>query len=115
MNLDLLPLEENITFVEYIWIDGSGQTLRSKTRTYLKAIKSVKDVDWWTYDGSSCLQAITGDSEIWLKPVCMVKDPFRQNCNAFLVLCETYIYDQVTPARYNFRFLVNKLMEEAKD
>lgn len=58
---------------------------------------------------------MTGDSEIWLKPVCMVKDPFRQNCNAILVLCETYIHDKVTPARFNFRHVVNKIMEEAKE
>jgi len=25
MNLDTLPLDENITFAEYIWIDGSGK------------------------------------------------------------------------------------------
>lgn len=45
----------------------------------------------------------------------MVKDPFRQNCNAFLALCETYIHDQVTPARCNFRTIANQIMEEAKE
>jgi glutamine synthetase len=45
----------------------------------------------------------------------MVKDPFRQNCNALLVLCETFIHDKVTPARYNFRHVVNQIMEEAKE
>lgn len=57
---------------------------------------------------------MTGDSEIWLKPVCMVKDPFRQNCNAVLVLCETFLHDKETPARFNFRHISNKIMEEAK-
>jgi glutamine synthetase len=107
MNLDLLSLPEDHTFAEYIWIDGTGKSVRSKTRTYKKKITSLDELDWWTFDVSSCYQAVTGDSEIWLKPVCMVKDPFRQNCNALLVLCETYIHDKVTPARFNFRTLAN--------
>ena len=114
MSLLTLPLDDNITFAEYIWIDGSGKTLRSKTKTYLNKISKLEDLEWWTYDGSSCLQAVTGDSEIWLKPVCYVKDPFRANCNAILVLCETFTHDKVTPARFNFRHLAAKIMEEAK-
>ena len=58
---------------------------------------------------------MTGDSEIWLKPVAMFKDPFRANCNAVLVLCETFIHDKVTPARYNFRHIATKVMDAAKD
>jgi len=45
----------------------------------------------------------------------MVKDPFRLNCNSLLVLCETFTHDKVTPARFNFRHLASKIMEEAKD
>ena len=35
--------------------------------------------------------------------------------NSVLVLCETFLSDRVTPARYNFRYICNKVMEEAKD
>lgn len=115
MSLDTIPLDENITFAEYIWIDGSGKKLRSKTKTYYTKISSLEDLEWWTYDGSSCQQAVTGDSEIWLKPVCFVNDPFRRNCNAILVLCETFIHDKKTPARFNFRYLATQIMDEAKD
>lgn len=41
-------------------------------------------------------------------------DPFRGKPH-LLVLCETYLSDMITPARYNFRFMANKLMDETKD
>ena len=42
---------------EYVWIGGSGQDLRSKTRVLNKEAKSVKDLPIWNYDGSSTGQA----------------------------------------------------------
>lgn len=43
-----------------------------------------------------------------------VKDPFRGNPH-ILVLCETYLPDKKTPARYNFRWIANEIMEKAKE
>eukprot|EP00051_Salpingoeca_urceolata_P026329 m.476909 g.476909 ORF g.476909 m.476909 type:complete len:395 (+) comp20694_c0_seq1:65-1249(+) len=74
---------------EYVWIDGTGITLRSKTKVLNSAPKSVDDLPIWNYDGSSTGQAPGEDSEVLLKPVRIFRDPFRADPN-ILVLCETY-------------------------
>lgn len=42
------------TILEYIWIDGSGLTMRSKARVVKQMIQTVEDVPEWNFDGSSC-------------------------------------------------------------
>jgi len=88
--------------------------MRSKTKIIDKKVDSLADLEWWTFDGSSCEMATTTQSEIWLKPVCYVKDPIRKE-NSILVMCETYLPDKETPARSNYRHLCAKIMEEAKE
>ena len=90
------------TYLEYIWIDGTIPTskLRAKTKVLNKAIvnNDLKNLDnipmeipIWGFDGSSTNQAGGDDSDCVLRPVKMVKDPFRicsDDEYAYLVLCE---------------------------
>lgn len=42
------------TIAEYIWIDGSGLTIRGKAKTITKKVNGLEDLPDWNYDGSSC-------------------------------------------------------------
>lgn len=116
-NFNYYPFEQEIndkyTMAEYIWIDGTGKNLRSKTRVYNSKINSLSELEWWTYDGSSCSQAEAKESEIYLKPATMVTDPFR-GAPHLLVLCETFLSDLKTPARGNFRTLAARVFKDAE-
>lgn len=96
--------------VEYIWIGGDGDDIRSKCKTYDHPITSCESLSEWNYDGSSTKQATTDSSEILLKPVALFDDPFRGAPNK-LVLCETYNADG-TPTISNFRHLAAKIFEQ---
>ena len=91
------------TTFEYIWLDANGNT-RSKTMVHRKKITSVvaEELGEWNYDGSSTGQAVTENSEVIIKPVKCVKDPFRMDDFSYLVLCETYNTDG-TPHETNTR------------
>ena len=81
---------------EYICLDSNWE-LRSKamiTKDY--SDQDIKRLPVWNIDGSSIGLAKTEDSEIMLKPVCMIKDPFHTGFRgSTLVMCET-----VTPKGY---------------
>ena len=97
------PAIRNIPRVQalYIWIDGSGEGLRSKTKTLDSVPKSVEELPIWNYDGSSTYQAEGRNSDTYLHPVKMYPDPFRGGDNV-MVMCETYKHDN-TPTETNHR------------
>ena len=88
MNLD----QQGSCQVLYVWIDGSGQTMRCKTRTLTNEATSPSDVPVWNFDGSSTGQAEGSNSDVYLYPVALFPDPFRGLPNK-IALCETMRFD----------------------
>ena len=64
----------------------------------------------WNFDGSSTGQAEGSNSDVYLYPVAMYRDPFRLGENK-LVLCETYKYNK-KPTETNHRKECKELMDK---
>uniref|UniRef100_T1IUE5 Glutamine synthetase n=1 Tax=Strigamia maritima TaxID=126957 RepID=T1IUE5_STRMM len=97
----------------YVWIDGTGEGLRAKTRTHPVVPKDPKELPIWNYDGSSTYQAEGSNSDVYLYPVAIYRDPFRGGNNK-LVLCDTYKYNK-KPSETNHRITCNDVMTKVKD
>lgn len=108
-----LPQPTSHIQAEYVWIGGSGQDVRCKTRTLTFIPKSPEDLPEWNYDGSSTGQAPGHNSEVILKARAIFKDPFRGGEN-ILVMCDTY-EPNGTPLPTNTRAPAAAIMEKAKD
>lgn len=121
--LTSIPDQGGKIIAEYVWIGGSGQDLRSKSRTLSKSVADPSELPKWNYDGSSTFQAPGDDSEVMLIPRSIFRDPFRPGDN-ILVLCDTYVPPVVTedgtildpvPIPTNTRYECAKVMEAAKE
>nr|WON00873.1 glutamine synthetase 2 [Arma chinensis] len=108
-----LPQPENKIQAMYVWIDGTGEGLRAKTRTLDFIPTSVSELPIWNYDGSSTMQSEGANSDTYLYPVAMYRDPFRLGNNK-LVLCDTYKYNK-KPTATNHRQSCLDAMKKASD
>ena len=125
----------------YIWIDGTGEGLRCKTKTLDNSPKSVEDLPIWNYDGSSTYQVIIyvfiititpsvpslrlnvpslnkvfiqaegSNSDTYLHPCKIYPDPFRGGAN-ILVMCDTSKYNK-EPTETNHRRACAEVMKRA--
>ena len=79
---------------EYIWLDHKGN-FRSKTKVSRDKLSVTNIIPGlWNFDGSSTEQANGSDSEVYIKPYAVYKDPFRRGMgdnNNYLVLCDTWL------------------------
>lgn len=105
-----LPIPEGKIQATYIWIDGTGENLRCKDRTLEFIPEKPIDLPIWNYDGSSCYQAEGHNSDVFLHPVAIYKDPCRRG-NNILTMCETYRYDG-TPTESNKRHTCRKVCDQ---
>lgn len=73
----------------------------------------LSELPIWNYDGSSTFQADGSNSDVYLYPVAIYKDPFRRG-NNILVMCETYKYDK-SPLGTNHRKNCAETAQKCKD
>ncbi|XP_064482347.1 glutamine synthetase 2 cytoplasmic-like [Ornithodoros turicata] len=108
-----LPQPENAVQCTYVWIDGTGEGLRCKTQTRNKEPKRLQDLPIWNFDGSSTGQASGNDSDVYIRPVAIFKDPFLRGPNK-LIMCDTLRSD-MSPHETNHRASCLEAMEKCKD
>lgn len=108
-----LEQPENKVQATYIWIDGTGENVRSKDRTINFVPQHPSELPIWNYDGSSTWQAEGANSDVFLVPVAIFRDPFRRGNNK-LVLCDTYKHNK-KPTESNNRKSCLEAVESAKE
>ncbi|CAK6972208.1 glutamine synthetase-like [Scomber scombrus] len=95
--------------VTYVWVDKTGERVRSKIKSLNEEPAGIRDIpEWsvgWMIDELS--------TEVILVPVRMFRDPFFLDPNK-LVLCEV-LYNSYEPIESNQRSKCAKVMEEVKE
>lgn len=109
-----LPMPECRCCVDYVWVDGTGENVRSKARTIEFIPDNHKEVPVWGSDGKASMLPVPKESDVLLVPVAIYNDPFRRGNNK-LVLCDTYEYDGKalpTNHRKSFCDALNKVCDQ---
>ncbi|XP_064483243.1 glutamine synthetase-like isoform X2 [Ornithodoros turicata] len=108
-----LEQPEDVVFVTYVFVDGSLQNVRCKTRALSFQPRTPQECPEWTFCGIGTYQYTDAGpkSEFYLVPVALFKDPFIGGRN-MLVLCEVLDQDR-KPIPTNTRRSCYKAMENA--
>ena len=99
--------------MSFLHVQSHFPLITVSVQTVSKKVTDIGQLRIWDFDGSSTNQAPGHDSDVYLRPAAIFKDPFRGGDN-ILVLAETYNNDG-TPNRTNYRHHAAKVMEQAKD
>ena len=96
----------NKILLEYIWLDGSGET-RSKIKIMdypdnLGDNDLLSMIPEWNFDGSSTGQAEGKDSDVIIRPCSIYPNPFVSYIQGYLVMCDCWNKDG-TPHETNHR------------
>ena len=97
--------------VLYVWIDGTGETMRCKTKTLYREVNHSDELPIWNFDGSSTGQAEGHNSDVYLHPIALFPDPFRGLPNK-IALCETYTHDHKPTASNKRRSCVDVMNKD---
>jgi len=108
-----LTQPKNQVQVMYVWIDGTGEHIRAKTKTVSSVPKSAKELPIWNFDGSSTGQSEGSNADVYLLPVQLYNDPFRGGDNK-LVMCETIKFNR-NPTESNMRHSCKMVMDMVVD
>lgn len=108
-----LPIPDGKYQAMYVWIDGTGENVRAKTRTINFIPTKAEQLPIWNSDGNLTKQVSDNSNcDIYLHPVALFNDPFRRGNNK-LVLCETFNCNKI-PTSSNNRYQCLKAMEAAE-
>jgi len=94
---------------EYVWLDAAGVG-RCKTKTLSKKPTKPEDLPVWNFDGSSTEQSPGENSDVYLVPRAIFKDPFRGGPHV-LVLAECVDFE-MKPAIGNYRYKAVEVMSK---
>ncbi|XP_075738209.1 uncharacterized protein LOC119179496 isoform X2 [Rhipicephalus microplus] len=110
-----LDQPDDAVFCTYVFVDGTLERTRCKTRTLDFEPKSAEECPEWTFCALASYQWPDAGpkSEAYLSPVALFRDPFLKGRNK-LVLCEVLQHDR-SPMKTNTRRSCLNAMNKAKD